>query len=145
MLYLSSCRLCKLIIVFIFGMQLQLIFTVFLLKTFWNLLGCVKCSSNKDRECFPTFVTIFVLYGGLKHILFPFHFLVAVWFDLMWYFFLKSVFTYLHFKILWASFPQKLFNSSKPTNEITTYIYKTSKRLSETHTTKYKPFHPILY
>ena len=67
------------------------------------MLGCVKCLSNKDREWFPTFVTIFVLYGGLNHILFPFHFLVAVWFDLMWYFFLKSVFTYLHIYILKSS------------------------------------------
>ena len=39
--------------------------------------------SNKDRECFPTFVTAFALYGSLNHITLLFQFLVVVVFCLM--------------------------------------------------------------
>ena len=44
-----------------------------------------KCLSNKDRKCFPTFVTTFALYGGLNHIIFLFQFLLVVVFCLMFY------------------------------------------------------------
>ena len=32
----------------------------------------VRCLSEKDRNCFPTFVTTFTLYGGLNQIIFLF-------------------------------------------------------------------------
>ena len=47
----------------------------------------MRCLSNKDRKCFPTFVTTFALYGGLNYIIFLFQFLVEVVFCLIfcWY------------------------------------------------------------
>ena len=79
--------LCELIIVFIFRKQLYLIFTVFLLNILWSLLWGGKCLSNKDRKCFPTFVTKFALCGGLNHIILLFRLLLVVVFCLMfcWY------------------------------------------------------------
>ena len=80
-------QLCELIIVFIFGLQVQLIFVVFLLNNLWNLLWGGKCLSNQDKKCFPTFLRTSALYGGLSHITFLFRFLVVLVFCLMfcWY------------------------------------------------------------
>ena len=79
--------LCELIIFFILGMQLWLIFKVFLLNILWNLLWSGKRLSDKSRKCFPTFVTTCALYGRLNHIIFLFQFSVVVVFCLMlcWY------------------------------------------------------------
>ena len=90
---LAILRLCELITVFIFGMELYLIFTVFLLNILWNLLCggkclCVRCGGKcLCGKCFQAFVTKFALYGGLNDIIFLFRFLVVVVFCPMfcWY------------------------------------------------------------
>ena len=62
-------QLCELITVFIFGMQLQLIF-VFLLNILWIMLCGKKYLRNKGRKCFPNFVATLPLYSRLNPISF---------------------------------------------------------------------------
>jgi len=52
------------------GRQLQLTFTLFLLKILWNRCDLEKFLSIILRNILATFVFTFKLYGGLNHMIF---------------------------------------------------------------------------
>ena len=53
-----------------FGMQLSLTFTLFLLKTGWRLYFGGKCFLIRLRKVLATLVCTFLLYGGLNQMMF---------------------------------------------------------------------------
>ena len=60
---------CAFIIDFIFGRQLQPIFTLFRLNNLCNLWCGGKCLSIKLKKIFPTFMVTFLLYGWLNQMI----------------------------------------------------------------------------
>ena len=67
---LNMRTLCLFTMFFIFPMQLQLTFSVFLLKILRNLFDAGKCLSAKARNLRPTLVFTFRLCGELNHVIF---------------------------------------------------------------------------
>ena len=111
--------LCPFYILDIFWIQLQLTFTVFLLKTLCSLWNFGKCLLINRRNIFPIFV-VFVdtalLNGGLNQIIFRDLFFVFFrWFLMYLKSTLNSLFfrasLYPHFAVLHISLSDEFFDS----------------------------------